>query len=236
MRRTLAEALRDDWEQAFEHYQVKGAYSPDAEPAGRRGLAHLALAMLCLDAAKRGETVWPGRAYQRFKDAANMTDRQGALVALLGSGSELVEPALARFHELFAGDALVIDKWFAMQAIASEHDGRVFERVRSLTKHADFSIANPNRARSLVGSFCMANPAAFHRADGAGYVFWADRVLEIDAVNPQLASRIARSLDRWTQLAEPYRSAARDAIARVAAAPKLSSDTSEIVSRSLAAG
>ena len=236
MRRTLAEALRGDWEQAFESCQVKGAYSPDAEPAGRRGLANLALTMLCLDASTRGETVWPGRAYQRFKDAANMTDRQGALVALLGSGSELIGPALARFHELFAGEALVIDKWFAMQAMAPEHAGRVLERVKALTKHADFSIANPNRARSLVGSFCTGNPAAFHRADGAGYAFWADRVLEIDAVNPQLASRLARALDRWTQLAEPYRSAAREAVARVAASPKLSSDASEIVLRALAAG
>ena len=80
----------------------------------------------------------------------------------------------------------------------------------------------------------MGNPAGFHRSDGAGYAFWADRVLEIDAINPQLASRIARALDRWSQLAEPYRSEARAAIARVAAAPKLSSDTSEIVSRALA--
>ena len=236
MREGLAEALRADWADTFESCQVSGAYSPDPESAGRRSLANLALAMLCLGAADRGDTVWPGRAYQRFKDAANMSDRQGALVALLGSGSELAVQALERFHALFAGDALVVDKWFTLQAMAPERDGRVFERIKALLKHPDFSIANPNRARSLVGALVNGNPAAFHRADGAGYAFWADRVLEIDAVNPQLASRIARGLDRWTQLAEPYRSQARAAIARVAAAPRLSSDSSEIVSRALAAG
>ena len=104
------------------------------------------------------------------------------------------------------------------------------------TGHPAFSITNPNRARSLVSTFCLANPAGFHRHDGAGYAFWADRVLEIDALNPQLASKMSRALDRWTQLAEPYRQLARVAIARVAAAPKLSTDTSEVVSRALSAG
>ncbi len=118
---------------------------------------------------------------------------------------------------------------------APERDGQVFERVKSLLLHPDFSIANPNRARSLINDFCRGNPAAFHRPDGAGYSFWVDRVLALDAVNPQLASRLARSLDRWTVLAEPYRSKAREAIAQVAAAPKLSDDTGEIVSRSLSA-
>ena len=235
MRRQLAEALVADWEWAFESHQVSGGYSPDPTPAGKRALANLALSMLCVAAVARGDAVWPGRAYQRFKDAANMTDRQGALSALLVSGSELADAALERFHELFSDDALVVDKWFSMQAAAPEHDGRVFERVKRLMKHADFSLANPNRARSLVGDFCKANPAGFHRADGAGYAFWADRVLELDAINPQLASRVARALDRWAQLAEPYRTAARAAIARVAAHSKLSSDTQEIVSRALSA-
>ena len=233
MRRQLAEALADDWARAFETHQVQGGYSPEAGPAGRRALANLALTMCCIDAVRRGDAVWPGRAYQRFKDASNMTDRQGALMALMASGSELAEPALDRFHALFNDDALVIDKWFSLQASAQEHEGRVFERVKRLLKHPDFSLANPNRARSVIGAFCLGNPAGFHRADGAGYAFWADRVLEIDAINPQLASRIARALDRWATLAEPYKAAARIAIARVAAHPKLSNDTREIVSRAL---
>ncbi len=236
MKLSLARELHADWEWAFDAHQVMGAYSPDPVSAGRRALAGLSLAMLCLDAAERGDAVWPGRAYQRFKDASNMTDRQGALAALLSSGSALAEPALERFFAMFEGEPLVVDKWFTLQAAAPEHGGQVFERIRKLMRHPAFSIQNPNRARSLIATFCLGNPGAFHRGDGAGYAFWAERVLEIDAFNPQLASRIARALDRWTQLAEPYRSGARAAIARVAAAPRLSSDTGEIVSRALSAG
>ncbi len=235
MKRGLAQTLRDDWQWAFESHQVTGGYVPDAASSGRRSLANLSLAMLCLDAVDHGDAVWPGRAYQRFKDAANMTDRQGALGALLFAGSPLADAALERFLALFAGDALVVDKWFAMQATAPEHDGRVFGRVKALLRHPQFALANPNRARSLIGAFCLGNPAGFHRADGAGYAFWADRAIEIDAINPQLASRLGRALDRWTQLAEPYRSEARAAIARIAAAPRLSSDLGEIVSLALAA-
>jgi aminopeptidase N len=109
----------------------------------------------------------------------------------------------------------------------------VFARCKQLLKHPDFSLKNPNRARSVIGALCAGNPSAFHRADAAGYTFWADRLIELDAINPQLASRTARSLDRWSQLAEPYRSAAREAIARVAARPDLSKDTHEVVTRAL---
>ena len=231
----LAQALRDDWVWAFESHQVAGAYSPDPVASGRRALANLSLAMLCLDAAARGDAVWPGRAYQRFKDATNMTDRQGALTALLAAHAELAEPALQRFHELFKDDPLVLDKWFALQAMAPEKDGVVFARAKALLQHPDFTLTNPNRARSLIVALCRENPAAFHRGDGAGYAFWADKVLEIDTLNPQLAARIARVMDRWTQLAEPYRGAAREALVRVAARNELSNDVREIVTRALAA-
>jgi aminopeptidase N len=230
----LAAALRDDWEWAFESHQVAGTYSPDSLSAGKRALANRALAMLCLDAVAKGESVWPGRAYQRFKDATNMTDRLGALMALIGSHAQHAEPALHRFHEMFRNEPLVIDTWFAIQASAPEVNGKVFARFKQLLKHPDFSIRNPNRARSLISTFCAGNPSAFHRPDAAGYVFWADHVIELDAINPQLAARFARILDRWSQLAEPYRSAAREAVARVAAKPDLSSNVREIISNALA--
>jgi len=101
-------------------------------------------------------------------------------------------------------------------------------------QHPDFNLRNPNRARALIFSYCNANPGAFHRADAAGYVFWCERVLELDAMNPQVASRLARALDRWKMLAEPMRGAAREAIARVAAKADLSNDVREVVSRALA--
>jgi len=234
MRAQLAAALHDDWQWAWEANQTQGGYRPDPESAGRRALANLALDMLCLGAVARGDPVWPGRAYQRFKDAGNMTERIGALAALVDAHSELADAALERFHAMFKGEPLVIDKWFALQARTPEKNGRVFARVKQLMQHPDFSLANPNRARSLLNTFCMWNPAAFHRADAAGYVFWADRVLEMDAINPQIASRLARVMDRWSHLAEPYRSAAREALERVAARTELSDDVREVVERGLA--
>ena len=234
MREQLALALQADWEWAWEQNQDTGGYRPDPVSSGRRALSGLALQMLCIAARRTGDVVWPGKAYQRFKVAANMTDRFNALTALVASGSELAAPALSRFHTLFKDEPLVIDKWFALQAGAPDRGGNVLPAVRQLMQHPDFSLKNPNRARSVIFSYCSANPGAFHRADAAGYVFWSDRVIELDAINPQVAARLARALDRWKKLAEPWRSGAREAIARVAARPDLSNDVREVVTRALA--
>lgn len=234
MRQQLAVALQPDWEWTWEQHHDTGGYRPDATSSGRRALAGMALSMLCLAARRTGDTVWPGRAYQRFKDAGNMTDRFNALAALVASGQPLAAQALARFHAMFKDEALVLDKWFALQAGAPDRGGDVLPAVKELMKHPDFSLKNPNRARSLIFSYCSANPGAFHRQDAAGYAFWADRVIELDTLNPQVAARLARALDRWSKLAEPYRTAARDAIARVAAKPDLSNDVREVVGRALA--
>ncbi len=234
MREQLALALQADWEWAWEQNQDTGGYRPDPVSSGRRALSGLALQMLCIAARRTGDVVWPGKAYQRFKVAANMTDRFNALTALVASGSELAAPALARFHTLFKDEPLVIDKWFALQAGAPDRGGNVLPAVRQLMQHPDFSLKNPNRARSVIFSYCSANPGAFHRADAAGYVFWSDRVIELDAINPQVAARLARALDRWKKLAEPWRSGAREAIARVAAREGLSNDVREVVTRALA--
>jgi aminopeptidase N len=234
MRAQLATALLTEWQTAWESNKDTGAYRPDPTSSGRRALAGLALTHLCLAARSSGDTVWPGKAYQRFKDASNMTDRFNALSALVISGHELASQALSRFHALFKHEALVIDKWFALQAGAPDHNGNVLHAVRQLMHHADFNLRNPNRARSVIFSYCNANPGAFHRLDAAGYVYWADRVIELDAINPQVAARLARALDRWKKLAEPYRHAAREAIGRVAAKTDLSNDVREVVTRALA--
>ena len=233
MRAQMAEALFEDWQWAYEEHRDNGAYQPDPRSSGRRALAGLALAQLCLAARTSGDTVWPGKAYQRFKDAGNMTDRFNALSALVASAHELAAPALQRFHALFKDEALVLDKWFALQAGSPDRNGNVLPAVKQLMKHADFNLRNPNRARSVIFSYCNANPGGFHRADAAGYVFWADRVIELDAINPQVAARLARALDRWKKLAEPYRTAAREALARVAAKADLSNDVREVVTRAL---
>jgi len=230
----LARALRADWEWAWTAHQVSGAYSPDPVSAGKRALANRALAMICRDAVASRDPVWQGRTYQRFKSATNMTDRLGALSALIHAHSEAADAALARFHDQFRHEALVVDTWFSMQATAPELDGRVFARCKELLAHPDFTLKNPNRMRSLVGALCAANPAAFHRSDGAGYALWADTLLEVDRINPQIAARLARSLDRWGQLAEPYRGLAREALSRVAAKSDLSPNVREVVTSALA--
>ncbi|WP_120967552.1 aminopeptidase N [Comamonas sp. lk] len=233
MQLQLAGALQSEWEAVWETHRDTGAYTPDHVSAGRRALAGRALTMLCLTAVRNGDSVWPGRAYQRCKDAGNMTDRLAALSALLYSASPLAEQALQRFHAMFQQDALVLDKWFSLQGGACDRGGNVLPAVKALMKHADFQIKNPNRARSLIFSFCN-NQGAFHRSDAAGYVFWADRVIEIDAFNPQVAARLARVMDRWKKLADPYRTAAHAAIERVAAKPNLSNDVREVITRALA--
>jgi aminopeptidase N len=234
LRAQLAAALHDEWQWAYDTHRHTGAYVPDAGQSGRRALAGLALSMLCLHGVQTGDEVLQGKTLQAFKDAGNMTDRFNALTALVQSGCALADLALQRFAAMYKHEALVIDKWFALQAGACDRDGDVLPKVRQLLLHADFDIKNPNRARSLIFSYCNANPAGFHRMDASGYVLWAEKVIEIDGFNPQVAARLARALDRWRKLAEPYRSAAREAIARVAAKTDLSSDVREVVSRALA--
>ena len=237
LRDQLADDLIDDWIWAWSAHPVREGYEPSPSQSGRRALSGLALHMLCRHAVRQGDPVWPGRAYQRVKDAGSMTERLAALSALVESHAELAPAALERFHAQFRDEALVLDKWFALQARAPEPlgtaAGSVFTQVRALTQHPEFTLRNPNRARSLLFTFCMHNPAAFHRTDAAGYVFWADRVLELDAFNPQVAARLARALDRWKTLAQPWRAAAREALMRVASRPELSAATREIVSRAL---
>lgn len=233
MQQQLAAALHDDWQRVWDARE-RGAWQQDTASAGRRALAAQALAMLCLHAQATGDAVWPGRAYQLTKDAGNMSERLAALRALIGAGHPLAERALAQFYARYAGDALVIDKWFALQATAPDEGGSVLAQVQRLMAHPDFTLKNPNRARALIFSYCIANPAAFHRADAAGYSFWAEQVLALDAINPQVAARLARALERWAALAEPYRSAARAAIAHVAERGQLSRDVREITTRALA--
>ena len=234
LRAHIATALQVDWQWTFVAHENNGTYTPDAFSSGRRALAGMALANLCLAAKSSGDAVWPGKALQRFKDASNMTDRFNALNALVNTGHALAIPALAQFHAMFKNEPLVLDKWFALQAGAPDHDGNILPIVRQLMTLPDFSLKNPNRARSVIFSYCSANPGAFHRADAAGYVFWSDSVMALDSFNPQVAARLARALDRWKKLDQPYRSAAQSAIARVAAKKDLSNDTREVISRALA--
>jgi aminopeptidase N len=235
MQEQIAQRLHAEWLATYESLQTPKAYDPNAKDAGQRALCNLALMNLVLHAQSTGDAVWPGKALQRFKDAHNMTDRIGAISALVHAGHPLADNALARLYEQFAHEPLVIDKWFALQAGQPDRGGQVLGLVRRLLTHPAFSLKNPNRTRSLLTTFCQSNPAAFHRADAAGYVLWADHVLALDESNPQVAARLARALDRWTILASPYREAAYEALKRVMQKPTLSSDVREIIQRAIGA-
>ena len=232
MRLQLATALQEDWAWAFHHHASKGRYQTDAASCGQRALRGMALVYLCLAGQRQSDNTWAHQALVVFEKASNMTERMHGLAALVHIDHPLAAGALAHFHALFKQEELVLDKWFALQASAIGSQSDVLANVRQLMQHPDFHMHNPNRARSLISSFCV-NAAAFHRTDAAGYVFWSERVLEIDSFNPQVAARLARTLDRWRKLVEPYRSAAHEAIRRVAAKDDLSADVREVINAAL---
>lgn len=227
LRHSLAQALRKDFLAAYKTNQTKGAYSPDATSSGKRALKNLALSYI----AELDDADAHALAQAQYDAANNMTDRMASLSALANSHAPGKAAALAQFYSDFEQEPLVIDKWFSLQAMARTTD---VAAVRKLMQHPAFSIKNPNRARSLIFSFCNGNPSQFHATDGSGYVFWAEQVIALDAINPQVGARFARSLDRWRKYAPDLQEKMHAALKRVAAA-KLSKDTKEVITKSLAA-
>ena len=161
-----------------------------------------------------------------------MTDRQAALVALVNSPFEQQrEAALADFAERWAAYPLVMDQWFSVQAVASQPGA--LERVEKLMEHPLFTLRNPNKVRALIGAFVNQNLANFHAIDGSGYAFLADRIIELDRSNPQIASRLVTPLSRWRKFDDERQALMRAQLSRILA-EKLSPDVYEVVSKSLA--
>ena len=220
----LAYALETDWQATYVRLTNTAPYSPDGISAGQRALRNLALSYL----VELGET---GLALARtqYAQANNMTDRFAALAALVHMNAASTE--LADFYQGFEHEALVVDKWFVLQA-ASRHTSAA--QLLGLLKHAAFNLKNPNRARSVILQFCMNNPANFHAADGSGYALWTEYVLKLDGLNPQVAARLARCVDQWRRFTPDRQQFMRAALEKVAAKPGLSKDTLEVVSKALA--
>jgi aminopeptidase N len=228
VRREIGTALHDKLETRYRELASHRPFSSDAESAGRRALRNTCLDLL----AASGEPAALRRALTQFEDADNMTDRMAALGVLSQYPTPERERALAAFEQRYRGDALVLDKWFAVQARIPEAD--TLARVHRLMKHPGFSMTNPNRMRSLIGVFAAGNPSQFNRPDGAGYAFIADTVLELDAKNPQVAARLLASLKSWRMLEPGRRQLAERELQRIAKTAGLSPDVTDIVSRSLA--
>jgi aminopeptidase N len=227
LRKAIGTALFDALAETYRRHEIKGPYSPAPEAAGKRALRNAALGYL----ACRGKPADVARVAAHFAHARNATDEVGALAML----SELRSPerakAFDRFYERWKDDHLVIDNWFAYQAASPLPS--VIATVAKLSRHPLFSIKNPNKVRALIGTFAMANPVNFNRPDGRGYEFLADRVLEIDAFNPQIAARLLSAFRSWKALEAERRRLAKKTLQRIAAAKPLSHDALEIVGKML---
>ncbi|MBC8329870.1 MAG: aminopeptidase N [Planctomycetes bacterium] len=223
----LAAACRSELEDRYAALAPSGPFRHDPAETGRRRLRNLCLEML----SRLPESGSDERCLEQFRGADNMTDQEGALQVLASSGGDAREVALAAFLETWRQDPLVMDKWLAIQAGADLAD--TVERVTALLQHPVFEIKNPNKARALVRSF-SENLPHFHRADGAGYRFLADRVLELDPLNPQISARLVQPLGRWRRMEPALGARMKQQLERIAAHEGVSKDLFEIVQRSLA--
>ena len=226
--RTIAETLQAEFEQVFDENQTPEPYTVDPPTVGRRSLKNLALAYL-------GKIESPDRIdflFRQFKEAENMTDTLAALSILSHIDCDQRTRAIEEFHDKWQSDVVVLDKWFSIQA-GSQLSG-ILDRVKALLDHPAFSIKNPNKVRALIGAFCSLNPWRFHQPSGDGYAFLADRVLELNTLNPQIASRLVSAFNHWRKY-EPGRKALMKAqLERISQNPDLSKHVYEIVSKALA--
>ena len=220
----MAERWSDLLPQLAEEARVTAPYAPDAEQAGKRALGNMVLGLLShIDGG--------AAARAQFDRADNMTLQLAALAGLIRAGA--AEDALKRFYDQWKDDRLVMDKWFGLQISAAEPSEAV-ERCRTLTEHPQFNWKNPNRFRAVLGSLAM-NHAGFHRADGAGYDLLADWLIWLDPVNPQTTARMCTAFQTWKRYDADRQARMRAALERILAQPDLSRDTTEMVSRILAA-
>jgi aminopeptidase N len=227
LRRALADKLYEGLLDVYERSKDKGPYRFDAESTGRRALKNLSLSYLgCLDDAQVRSLV-----VDQFYSSDNMTDRIAALAVLSNTDWPERKSALDAFYAQWQSEPLVLDKWFMIQAVSHRRD--TLAQVRRLLQHPAFNIRNPNRVRALIGTFAHANAVRFHDSAGHGYQFIADRILELDSLNPQVAARLMTGFNDWRRY-EPHRSRLmRAQIERVLGASPLSNDVREIAEKDL---
>ncbi|MBL8484199.1 MAG: aminopeptidase N [Rhodocyclaceae bacterium] len=224
----LATRLRAQWAAAYERHAIAGPYAPEPAAMGARALRNLALAYLMEAGDEHGLAL----CVAQFERADNMTDQMAALTQLAQRDCPQRAAALAAFYARWKDEALVVDKWLAVQAM-SRLPGTL-EAVKALSQHAAFDRRNPNKIYALVRNFCAANPLHFHAADGSGYRYAADFIAALDPVNPQVAARLARAFDRWRRFDAGRQQHARAALEGLRSVAQLSRDLGEVVGRALA--
>jgi len=227
LRQHLAHALQEPLLAAYHELKVEEPYSPDNVQAGKRALRNICLSYL----AELNDEASHALVLAHYEHAANMTDTMAALSALANLDVPARHSVLDAFYAKWKNEALVVDKWLQVQSTSRlPHTGA---DVRALMAHEAFDIRNPNKVYALVRAFCAANPKHFHAADGSGYKLAADVILQLDPLNPQVASRIARTFDRWKKFDPARQALAREQLERVRAQPGLSSDVAEVVGKAL---
>lgn len=225
--RTLAEQLQPELEALYvsNHRDESGQF--DAGAIGRRRIKNVCLSFLSrLEDEKIQQ--W---SEQQFRTANNMTDQIAALANIVNHPHPAKQDCLAEFYQKWQQEALVIDKWFAIQASSPMPDA--FATVISLTGHPAFDLATPNRARAVIGSFSQANPLYFHAINGQGYEFLANHVIALDILNPQVASRMLGPLTSWRRFDETRQNLMKTQLERVMNCPAISRDVYEVASKSL---
>ncbi len=227
LRQTLVTPLAGELASLVERVRPKQQWRFEAAQVSARGLANTALGLLVAARTDGADEI----AAQGYRDADNMTDRYAALAMLVHAGSESAAGLLADFAQRHADNPLVLDKWFAVQAQRPQPD--TVEQVEALMAHPAFSLKNPNKVRALVGAFAMHNPTAFHRADGAGYRLVGRVVRELDALNPQVASRLVAVFNRWRAYDAQRQTAMQAELELIRDRSGLSPDVGEIIAAAL---
>ena len=225
--KAMASELAGTLQDLYLRHRQKAAYSPDATSAGKRALRASALALLM----RRGVPEDLALASKHFSKAGNMTDQLTGLALLSDAAGPERTRALAAFEKQWSHDLLVMDKWFAVQAMSDLPDTP--EQVEALLGHPLFSLRNPNKVRALIGSFAQGNQLNFNRPDGKGYRLVASTLLELDGFNPQVAARMLGAFRSWQMLEPGRRKLAKQALETVKASKSLSRDSYEIVTRTL---
>ncbi|WP_421780366.1 aminopeptidase N [Kiloniella litopenaei] len=224
----IAKALFEQFKELYLAGKETVAYSPDSASAGRRALCNVALGYLSVI---ENDPECLRLVVEQFETADNMTDRMAALSLLADIPGEEREKALVAFEKRYADNALVMDKWFAVQATSSIPNA--LDEVNKLLSHSAFSYKNPNKVRALIGAFSGANPARFHAEDGEGYRFLADSIIHLNGINPQVASKILAPLGSWRRMNVTHQKMMKAELQRILDTENLSNDVYEIASKSL---
>ncbi len=230
VREEVADQLESLFRAVYLENQSNQDYQPSASQIGRRALKNVALAYW----VTAGSAEALEACKHQYETADNMTDCASALSTLVNAKSNqvqaLAENSLRDFYQRWKDEALVVNQWLSIQATSGAKGG--LNRVLALMEHEAFDIKNPNKVRSLVGGFCGLNPENFHNIDGSGYKFLADKIIQIDALNPQTASRLVTPLTRWKNYDSERQALMRNELERIAQG-ELSSDVRELVGKSL---